>query len=103
MPKIVFLLSLLALLSSLPAQAQAQNLCTNRSEVLGHLANKYSEAPVALGLASNGGVIEVLASHSGNTWTIIITMPSGISCMLAAGENWERLPVAIARPAEPGV
>ena len=96
MPKVAFLLSLLALPPSLPAQAQ--HLCTNRSEVLGHLANKYSEAPVALGLASNGGVIEVLTSNSGNTWTIIITMPSGISCMLAAGKNWERLPLAVAGP-----
>lgn len=94
MPKIAFLLSLLALPPTLPAQAQ--HVCTNRSDVLGHLADKYSEAPVALGLASNGGVIEVLTSNSGNTWTIIITMPSGTTCMLAAGESWERLPLIVA-------
>ena len=102
MSKIALLLSLLVLPLSLPAQAQ--QICTNRSDVLGHLANKYSEAPVALGLASNGGVIEVLSSNSGKTWTIIITMPNGISCMLAAGEGWERLPpLAVVRPAGPGV
>ncbi len=67
------------------AQAQQRRVCTNRSDVLGHLAKKYSEAPVALGLASNGGVIEVLSSNSGKTWTIIFTMPNGISCMLRMG------------------
>ncbi len=87
------------LMLSLPVQAQqAMSLCTDRSEVLGHLATKYSEAPVAMGLANNGGVIEVLTSGSGTSWTIIITMPNGVSCMLAAGESWERLPMVSKDP-----
>ena len=89
----------LGLILSLPVQAQqVQNLCTDRSEVLGHLATKYSEAPVAMGLANNGGVIEVLSSGKGTSWTIIITMPNGVSCMLAAGESWESLPVVRKEP-----
>ncbi len=74
-----------------PAAAQ-QPACTKRADVIGHLANKYSEAPVAIGLANNGGVIEVLSSHTGASWTIIITMPNGTACMVAAGENWELVP-----------
>lgn len=74
-----------------PATAQ-QPACTKRADVIGHLANKYSEAPVAIGLANNGGVIEVLSSHAGDSWTIIITMPNGTACMVAAGESWELVP-----------
>ena len=48
--------------------------------------------PVALGLANNGGVVEVLSSKTGSSWTIIITMPNGPTCMVAAGENWEKIP-----------
>lgn len=93
------LAAFLGLMLSLPVQAQqVQSLCTERSEVLGHLATKYSEAPVAMGLANNGGVIEVLTSGSGTSWTIIITMPNGVSCMLAAGESWESLPVVNTDP-----
>ena len=66
--------------------------CTKRADVVSHLANKYSEKPVAIGLANNGGVIEVLSSGSGESWTIIITMPNGTACMIAAGENWEEVP-----------
>jgi hypothetical protein len=73
------------------AHAQ-QPACTKRSEILNHLANKYSEAPVAIGLANNGGVLEVLSSQSGKSWTIILTMPNGTACMIAAGENWEAVP-----------
>ncbi len=51
-----------------------------------------------MGLANNGGVIEVLSSGSGNTWTIIITMPNGVTCLLAAGEGWESLPLIAAGP-----
>ena len=67
-----------------------------------HLANKYSEAPVAVGMAENGGVIEVLTSTEGGTWTIIITMPDGTSCMVAAGEDWEQLPKIAAKAKGPG-
>ena len=73
------------------AIAAHESSCAPRNEILGHLADKYSEAPVAIGLAKNGGVIEVLTSKSGKTWTIIVTMPNGVTCMLAAGEGWESL------------
>jgi len=71
--------------------------CSTRANVIKHLANKYSESPVAVGLAENGGVIEVLTSSKGGTWTIIITMPDGTSCMVAAGEAWEQLPKVAAK------
>ena len=45
-----------------------------------------------MGLANNGGVIEVLRATDQATFTIIIPMPDGISCMIAAGESWESLP-----------
>ena len=75
---------------SLPASAQ-QSACTKRPDVIGHLAKQYSEATVAIGLSSNGGVVEVLSSKKNKSWTIIITMPNGTSCLMAAGENWENI------------
>lgn len=72
--------------------AQA-NPCTNRAAVIQQLSSEYSEDPVAMGLANNGGVIELLHSRDRATWTLIITMPDGTTCPIAAGENWERLPL----------
>ena len=65
--------------------------CTKRTAVLKQLSKQYSEAPVAMGLANNGGVIELLHSHNRTTWTLIITMPDGMTCPIAAGQNWESL------------
>ena len=81
-----------ATLVTASATAQQQPACAQRGDVLKHLSAKYTEAPVALGLANNGGVVEVLSSKTGSSWTIIITMPNGPTCMVAAGENWEEIP-----------
>ena len=45
--------------------------------------------------ANNGGVLEVLSSEKGS-WTILVTMPNGVSCMLATGQSWEALKPMIA-------
>jgi hypothetical protein len=76
-------------LIALPAQAFAGSMpCSDREDVLSQLGNKYKEAPSAVGVANNGGLIEVLTSTDGSTWTIILSMPNGKSCLLAAGEEW---------------
>jgi hypothetical protein len=65
--------------------------------VLSLLASKYKEAPVAVGVTNTGGLVEVLSSGDGATWTIIITTPEGWSCLVAYGEGWRGLV-----PVEPG-
>lgn len=75
---------------SLPAAALAAPMaCSPRQDVLSQLSAKFREAPVAIGLANNGGLLEVLTAGKGETWTIIITMPNGVSCLVAAGEDWQ--------------
>jgi hypothetical protein len=67
-----------------------------RDEVLKQLSSQFSEAPVAMGIASNGGGVEFLSAPAGQSWTIILTLPNGLSCLIAAGESWESVP-AIAK------
>lgn len=71
------------------AAAQAGAPCSKRTDVIAELGKKYKEAPVAIGLASNGNLLEVLTSADGATWTIIQTSPAGIACLVAAGEGWQ--------------
>ena len=77
------------------SSAQAQTMCGERSAVVGSLEKTYSETPISMSLASNGAVIEILASPSG-TFAIILTQPNGLTCVMAAGENWEDLPDRLA-------
>lgn len=77
--------------SNIAEAAQPNHACTDRASALTHLSKKFSEEPVAIGLANNGGVVEVLTDTGGSTWSIIITMPNGLACIVAAGEHWEPL------------
>ncbi len=87
-------LTVAALLSAPDTTAQAQiqaQQCDQRAKVIGHLAQKYKEAPVAIGVTSSGGIVEVLTTGDGHTWTIILSDPNGTSCLIAAGEGWRTL------------
>tara|TARA_B100001964_G_scaffold71370_1_gene80966 strand:- start:455 stop:592 length:138 start_codon:yes stop_codon:yes gene_type:complete len=41
-------------------------------------------------MSQGGGVVEVFATRYGSR-TMIVTMPSGYACFMAAGEDWENL------------
>jgi hypothetical protein len=72
--------------------------CGQRATVLNYLSAKYSEKPIAMGVAANGGLIEVLTSKEGSTFTIILTTPEGDTCMVAAGQSWESLSDNLLKP-----
>lgn len=72
-------------------QAQAP-ACVKRTELLSHLSNKFQEAPVAMGVADNGALLEVYSTVDGATWTVALTMPNGVTCLVATGQSWENVP-----------
>ena len=81
----------LTVAASTPALAQAQN-CAARETIVAKLAKTYAEEPVSLGVTAQGGLLEVLASPDG-TWTILVTLPNGPTCLMSHGDGWsEREP-----------
>ncbi len=73
------------------ASAAQNPACDKRQRVIGHLASKYKEAPVAIGVTNAGGLIEVLSTGDGQTWTIVVSNPDGLTCLLATGEGWRAI------------
>ena len=65
--------------------------CADRAMVVDRLQDKYGESRQSIGLGQNNAVVEVFASAETGTWTIIVTLPSGMSCLVASGESWEQL------------
>lgn len=92
-------------LAGATAASMQGNNCGTRATVLDYLSTKYSEKPIAMGVAANGSLIEVLSSKKGSTFTIIVTVPDGKTCMVAAGEGWEDLlgPVTKAKKTRPRI
>ncbi len=90
---------LLASAALMARPAAAQSARVPHAEVVTTLGDKYAEKSVALGIARNGGVIELFTSEDGSTWTIVLTMPNGMSQVIASGESWmDMTPVAGRRP-----
>ena len=77
-----------AALMARPAPAQSTDAGLPRAALVEVLGDRYAELPVAFGLAENGGLIEVFTSADGATWTMLLTMPNGLSYVVAAGEAW---------------
>ena len=73
------------LASAVPSQAA---VCMKHKNLVSFLSDRYSEAPRALGLVEDRGLMEVYVSDKG-TWTIVMTTAQGVACILAAGDTWE--------------
>jgi hypothetical protein len=89
-----------ALVAATPA-AEAQQTprapqaaaCADRAQVVSRLEERYGETLQSMGLHQNNNLLEVYASAETGTWTILVTRPDGIACLIAAGQMWEATPV----------
>lgn len=86
--RILILSVVIALVSS---TAMAQTQCKERDDIIGLLGKKYQETVSALGVSNTGGLVEVLHDPKDGSWTIIITTPRGMSCLVAAGRGWRTI------------
>ena len=81
-----------------PVNAQ-QVVCRDRGALVQTLATRFDETQRMFGLQSDDRVLELYAAPDGS-WTAIVTMPSGKSCVVAAGEAWtEVAPQPVGEPA----
>jgi len=89
-----------AILAAIPIQLQAaeQSACAPRKEVINQLSAKFGEEPVAIGVSDSGRLIEILAGQAGGTFTVILTTPQGLSCIVLTGESWQARVLDVAGP-----
>jgi hypothetical protein len=72
-----------------PAFSQPAGNCAMRQNVIDRLASAYGETRQSIGLGANNQVVEVFASPETGTWTITVTNPSGLTCLVASGQAFE--------------
>ncbi len=70
-------------------------ICGNRPAIVMQLARKYQEFQRATGLIDSGRAkAELYVSRKG-TWTMLVTMTNGKSCIVAAGTDWDSAIVSL--------
>ena len=84
----------LASIGTTGAMAQGAS-CANRDVIVERLSAKYGETRQSAGLNQNNGMVEIFASDETGTWTITVTMPNGVTCLVASGQAFEELAEAL--------
>lgn len=79
----------------LAAQQVNARSCAPRQDVIERLAETYGETRRGLGLARQGAVMEIFASDQSGSWTITVTLPDGMTCLVATGQAFEALAEAL--------
>nr|WP_306153704.1 hypothetical protein [Roseovarius sp. MMSF_3281] len=79
---------------ALPVVAQTRN-CAPREAIVDRLTDHFGETRQAMGLGANNAMVEVFASPTSGTWTIIATSAHGITCLVASGQAFETLAEAL--------
>ena len=85
-------LTLLTIALASPSFGQAS--CDMRDTMVAMLENKYGETRRASGL-NQAGAVEMWASATGS-WTLTITTPDGVTCLIASGEAYAADPGGVA-------
>lgn len=80
-----------------PASAVDPRLCTQHGDLVKQLGKKYGEAVSASGFDGAGNFVQVFSSESGS-WTIAISTPGGQTCVISAGNDWQKEENKPARP-----
>ncbi|MBZ9776817.1 hypothetical protein [Mesorhizobium sp. CO1-1-8] len=87
-----------AAVSAFPVVPALAEQCAARADMIKALGEKFHESETARGLVNPSVILEIFVSDQG-TWTILATDTHGQSCVITAGEGWDRpLTAAAALP-----
>lgn len=63
--------------------------CAQRAEMVEKLKIRFGESRQSIGLTPGGQALELFAHLEKGTWTILLTLPNGTSCMMASGHAYQ--------------
>ena len=86
-----YLAASLILCATTATAQQGMRNCAPRQAVLDRLNEGYGETRQSVGLGANNQVVEFFAADDTGTWTITVTMPNGLTCLVASGQAFEVL------------
>ncbi|MGI9404941.1 MAG: hypothetical protein ACR2O4_01105 [Hyphomicrobiaceae bacterium] len=71
-----------------PVEAQTQTTCAPRNTIVEKLKKRHGETINGVGLVGATAAFEVWTSAKSGSWTILMTRPNKVSCIMASGDDW---------------
>ncbi|MBV7408786.1 hypothetical protein [Maritimibacter sp. DP1N21-5] len=90
MRAIILSIGIAACLAWPAAPVLANDNCALRSQIVMALDTRFGETLQSKGDMSSGEVVETFANLRTGTWTVILSYPSGRSCILGFGRKFEQ-------------
>ncbi|WP_170789727.1 hypothetical protein [Ruegeria lacuscaerulensis] len=95
MKKTLFTMTIGLGIMVLAAQQVQARTCAPREDLVKRLTETYGETRQVIGIARQGAVMEVYASAASGSWTITVTLPDGVTCLIASGQSYEDMAEAL--------
>lgn len=80
-----------AILCFAGAAVAQQTVCGERDRILKVLEKEYGETLAGTGVLPNGTMLELHTSPDGS-FTVLVTLPNGPTCIRADGTGWRDAP-----------
>lgn len=87
---------------SLPVAAQ-QAPCGPHAEITRSLAERWGEHSAGMGIVANGVLMELMTNAQTGSFTVVMTQPGGVACVILAGDNWQGWPLREGDRGGPGM
>jgi hypothetical protein len=78
-----------------PAHAQSALTCQQREQLVRTLENRYNESLDSMGLQGPELLLEIWSAKDTGSFTVLLTRPNGISCIVASGNNWQKIDAVV--------
>jgi hypothetical protein len=78
----------------MPVSAQSAN-CNSHQAVAERLFEGYGEYPVSVAIGAGGVLVETWANLETGSWSITVTEPGGLTCLVASGELFQLVDLPI--------
>lgn len=75
----------------LAGHGMAQSVCSPTPMMYEQLSDDQGESRVAVGMVATGEMLELWAGDRSGTWSLLVTRPDGVTCVVAVGVNFERV------------
>ncbi len=72
-----------------PLVEQLPMLCIERGQMMAQLRDGFGEQSHGFGLTPGGAVFEFWRTPDGSTWTGVIHLRNGRTCLVVAGAHWQ--------------